>query len=347
VAPEGAYARIVCWNSREHWLTWVVPAAVRVHRAVLRRYEISADTFKTWALVKSGYATASTGRKCIVRPETVASVMGVTPRHVERCNAAAREMGLEVVVLEGRMLTLAERMPLVGRTCQRGLATEVALTYPQAIRRFVDSVTPHGGSQVCSPSGIPAGLPRATAAASGQEPEAASRPPHRRERRRPRFDPRAVHLAAELASSVAWLAGERPGRLAPALTRFARCEPAWTAPDLAAAIGAQLRRAGRTWIDPEQITTRPAAVLAGILRQLDEHADNPAHADQWADVDPAAAAIELEPCGGRDCDGHGWITPPRGSTDPVRPCPECPPAVRSARHRPGDWSAGDGAEPPF
>jgi hypothetical protein len=379
-AEPGAYSSIPAWQGRRHWLDVVVPAAIAAGREVLRRHGVAPDTLRAWAVVKSGYAHAGTGRRVMVRPDTLASVMDVTERQVQRCNRAARALGLEVVVLAGRMLDVEEcRAARAAGSRQRGLATEVALSIPAAVRPavaqvprprtpqnrsqnrrpaspVVDHVTPTRGGVVTHLRNLPAGLPRAGAAARGQEQEAASRPPHRRERRRPRFDPAAVHLAAELALIVPWLAGERPGRLAPTLTRFARCEPAWSAPDLAAAIGAQLRRAGRSWIDPEAITTRPAAVLAGILRQLDEQADNPAHADQWAagDLDPAAAAV-VEACGGRDCDGHGWITPPRGSTDAVRPCPQCPPAVRSARHRPGDehdngaagWSAVDGTEPPF
>ncbi len=146
IAPEGSYAQIPVWSGRGHWLSFAVPVAISTHRDLLRRAGISPDTFRMWAAVKSGYAQARTGRRCITRPDTVASVMGVTSRHVERCNAVARAIGLEVVVLAGRMLTLEESTGARRRgSRQRGLSTEVALTVPTALRSAVDVVTPTSG----------------------------------------------------------------------------------------------------------------------------------------------------------------------------------------------------------
>jgi hypothetical protein len=111
------------------------------------------------------------------------------------------------------------------------------------------------------------------------------------------------------------------------------------------AIRTHLTRTGRTWIDPDRIRTRPAAVLASILRQLDPEADNPALAP---DLDDQADA--LEPCGRPDCDGHGWIELPSAhSSDGVlAPCPDCPPSIRTWRPRPDDVLAGGyNSEPLF
>src|SRR5699024_2506099 len=50
---------------------------------------------------------------------------------VQRCNAAARELGLEVCVVKGRMLTYDESTACRQRgSTQRGLSSEVALTIP-------------------------------------------------------------------------------------------------------------------------------------------------------------------------------------------------------------------------
>lgn len=342
-APDGAYSRIACWRSREHWLTWVVPAAIGLHRDVLRRRHVDPDTFRTWATVKSGYAHAGTGRCCVVRPDTLASVMDMSERTVQRCTAAAREMGLEVVVLAGRMLTFPEvaHARRYGSR-QRGLSTEVALTNPQVIGLLVDHVTPTRGRRVpnqTSPStGVPHGLTAEQKGAAPPRPD--PKEPHRK-----RSSPAGWCLAQELARSVPWLATEHPARLAPALTRFAACRRPWQAADIVIAIADHTARLGAGQIRPEAIRTRPAALLAAILRHLDPITDHPALiADPFSDPAP-------EPCGDPDCD-HGWITQtrPEDGHEALRACPRCPPTVRTQHPSSGpspttgDW---DPLDPPF
>ena len=39
----------------------------------------------------------------------------------------------------------------------------------------------------------------------------------------------------------------------------------------------------------------------------------------------------LEPCGGADCDGYGWINSTSDAGYSLtRPCPDCAPAIRSS-----------------
>ena len=45
------------------------------------------------------------GRRCVVKPGTLASVISLSKRQTQLLNQAARELGLEVVVQRGRMLT--------------------------------------------------------------------------------------------------------------------------------------------------------------------------------------------------------------------------------------------------
>lgn len=354
-APDGAYSRVEVWRSREHWLTWVVPAAIGVHREILKRHHVDPDTFRAWALVKSGYADTRTGRRCVVRPDTLASVMGVCERTVQRCTAAAREMGLEVVVLAGRMLTFSEcaRARRAGSR-QRGLSTEVALTIPQASRGLVDRVTPTRGKRLppqTSPSpGVPDGL---TAEQRG-----AASPRHYHQGRRARGRPPGWSLAVELVRSVPWLAGEGPSRLAPTLTRFVTCERPWQAADVAAAIAGHTARVGAGPIRADTIRTRPAALLAAILRQLDPDIDHPGLGEDGFAMTPAADATSTapapQPCGAPGCD-HGWLTATRPDGRPgLAPCPTCPPGVRSWQPLPGandDVAAGaadwDPLDPPF
>lgn len=347
-APDGAYARIEAWRSREHWLTWVVPAAVGAGRAVLARHHVDPDTFRAWALVKSGYAHSRTGRRCVVRPDTLASVMGVSVRTVQRCTAAARELGLERVVLRGRMLTFAEcAYARRHGSRQRGLSTEVALTFPQVIRRIVDRVTPTRGRETHPQTHLSTGVPGGLAA---EQRGAASPRSDDRGRRRARCRPPGWSLAAELARAVPWLAGEPPARLAPALSRFASCGRPWQAADVAAAITGHTARLGAGPIRPETIRTRPAALLAAILRRLDPVADHPGLAeDAFPSSAPAPAATSArpEPCGAPGCD-HGWITATRPDGHPGHaPCPTCPPGVRSWTPAAGDRAAAgdvDGAD---
>jgi hypothetical protein len=332
VAPEGAYARIPVWSGRDHWLAFVVPVAIATHRGLLRQAGISADTFRAWAAVKSGYAQARTGRRCITRPDTVASVMGVTDRHVERCNAVARTIGLEVVILAGRMLTLEESTGARRRgSRQRGLSTEVALTVPTAIRSTVDLVTPTSGStttrkthpKLVSSHGLTA-----------DKKEAAPPPPRQQAGQRQR---QARQLASDLVRIVPWLRTERPGRLVPALSRFATTEPAWSAQDVAAAINTHTLQTGRGEIREERIRTRPAVLLASILREIDVEGDNPGLATTF---DPAPPV----PCERSDCDGHGWIELEDRS---AAKCPDCPAATRSWRPRDEPGSLDADGEPPF
>jgi len=357
-ASDGAYSRIPVWRSRDHWLDYVVPVAIAMHPDVLARHRVDADTMRTWALVKSGYAHQRTGRCCIVRPDTLASVMGVTARHAKRCNAAAREIGLEVVVKGGRMLTWTERFRAwkMG-SHQRGLSTEVALTTPQATRRIVDQVTPpkrrNCPNKSAASSGVLHGLAAESVHGLAAESEGAASPPHLRKTRR---RPPGWHLAQELASTVPWLVGEGPARLAPTLSRFATSARPWAAGDVLAVIREHTLRSGHGPVDPQRIRTRPAAVLAAILRGIDPELDHPGLLEHAFDDATTAAAVPTEApaaCGHPDCDGHGWITT-TGDTgrDALIPCPHCPPAIR---HQPlhhhdtsGETVPGwDPEDPPF
>lgn len=334
----GDYAGIPVWPGRGRWLTETVPAAVAAGGEVLRRHRLSVATFMRWAAVKSGYAAPRTGRRCIARPQVIASVMGCTARTVQTCNLVARKLGLEVVVKEGRMLTLEERKycQSLGST-QRGLSTIVALTVPAAV---LPQPTPMAASPVDKPrqprrcelpiSPLPeeAYSPRKVTinlnprrCAEGRT-DAAPRRPTRN--RGGEAWSRARAVAVDLCQNVGWLASEAPGRLIPALMRFA-CHPTtpWSAADLLEALPSTSRRPGVLGIWPEEIHSRPAALLAALLRRLDPDRDHPDH---------RRPLIPARPCGGDGCDGHGWvgaIVTVRGyDYHTVRPCPDCPPEVR-------------------
>ncbi|MEO7061265.1 MAG: hypothetical protein ABI083_16210, partial [Lapillicoccus sp.] len=319
VAPAGAYRQVRVWNGRQHWLTFVVPVAIALARTTggphgeFAREELSPDTFALWARVESGYAQDQrTGRRCIVRPATVASVMGVQPNTVRKCRRVARRLGLQVVISMGRMLTSTECWAARRRgSSQRGLSTETALTIPSAcaaalMQEYSDTPTsgrsPAPETHRHSP---PLG-------ASARIREAA--PPPLRPKRRPQpaqpdrstrsARPAATRrttarLAYDLIDTLPWLRTESPSRLIPALTRFATTTPAWTAQDLLDAITTlRAQRGLTTTLTADTIKTRPAVVLAAFLRQLHHHDDHPRL--------PHLTPDQLR-CHQPTCD-HGWIT---------------------------------------
>lgn len=319
-APPGAYSGILAWSGRQHWAQIVAGLAAMLRPDVLRTHHVSVVTFRAWAIAKSGYAQdQSSGRRCIVRPDTLASVIGVDERTVQRCNAAARQLGLEVVVQLGRMLTGDERSPIRAMgSRQRGLATEVALTIPAWLRSPVDRVTPP--KRLLKPEKITLG--DRSIKASGQIRRTALRAGAPKKRDPGRSQLRS--MAAELARRLPWLAGEGPARLGPALRRFALAQTPWTAAQLAAAI--TRISADRGPIHAGMIRTRPAALLAALLRRLDPLEDHPGAEGPL--VPPRPAPVP-GPCGGSACDGHGWINGVSATGYRwAHPCPDCPPAVR-------------------
>lgn len=215
-AQEGAYRGVRVWNGRQHWLAFVVPAAIALAKleqppaastgspeparstrpgadtgasgtastrdaaatsgttksgGLFAIEELSPATFALWARVESGYVQDQrTGRRCIVRPATVASVMGCTPNTVRKCRRLARRIGLQVVISMGRMLTATECWAARRRgSSQRGLSTETALTIPSPVHDRLrqleqqrDSHGPYGAGSVENPARSRDSHPRAT-----------------------------------------------------------------------------------------------------------------------------------------------------------------------------------------
>ena len=128
----------VNWRNRRHWLDVVVPAAIaaRPEALVTPRGRVSAKRVLEWATEVSKFAHESTGRRCIVRVDRLAELMGVTKSTVQRCQAAAEALGLYVVVVPGRMLTEDETYAARrSGSRQRGLANDAALVIPSHLDR--------------------------------------------------------------------------------------------------------------------------------------------------------------------------------------------------------------------
>ena len=137
----GQFTGTIAWTTRAHFLRHIVPLAMRESAKILARHRVAECTFMDWAHHKTLYAeTGTAGRRVVVRPDTLAELMGCTVRTVQRCNAAAREMGVELVITPGRMLSEIEcRSARNNGSPQRGHATVTAFVVPpslhQAVRR--------------------------------------------------------------------------------------------------------------------------------------------------------------------------------------------------------------------
>src|SRR5699024_6884497 len=231
--------------------------------------------------LKSVYAHRRTGRRCIVRPKVLASSLLCKERQVQRCNAAARELGLEVCVLKGRMLTYDESTACRTRgSKQRGLSSEVALTTPawaealiqqaraerkqaQTEAGSVDSDTPTSGY---SSNHFPHQRITHPCAARGAKTDGAPR-----RQRHNKGASQVFTLAQRLIRLVPWLHGTAPQRILGAVAPFAKAPLAWSAGDLQLAMGAQATRNGASAHITPTGARIPWALLRHVLAQIDPY----------------------------------------------------------------------------
>lgn len=337
-ADPGQYSGTIGWPSREHYLAFVVPAAIAAHADVLAKHHVSPALFRSWVAAKSLYAQERrSGRRVVVRPITLAGLLQCAERTVQRCQAAAREIGLEVVITPGRMLSEFEVYAARKQgSPQRGLSTVSAFVVPTAVRRIVEHVTPtRGGSLGVSVTDIHTFKQRSArskgaplrSAPHQQEtsrrppgrngPPAAQKPPPQRRTGRWAHQGPAWKLAAALTTEVIFLHRCPPGRIARQLQRYTDPQRTggrrWTTVQLLDAMTAVNRRLG--YRAPVKVKTAPWALLAWYLAQIDPFADHPAN------TEPSCSTPW---CGKCASDTFRWIEAPV-SHDPVRPCPRCSP----------------------
>lgn len=278
-APAGSYAHIRAWSGRDDWLKFAVPTAMTVHADVLKALHLSRAAFTRWAESESLYANPRTGRRCVVRPITVAKVAELGKSTVDRCRQAANKLGLRVVVQPGRMLTRDEIGWRPGDrhrvSNQRGLSAETALTTSGAVDNLVlksgIEVPTRGVARLAGSSRFR----RLTYhAASGESKETAA--PPRPNRRRKRGSQPAVVVARDLRASVAFLRRCKLSEIIPVVHKCAtNALMPWTAYDVITHMDAVNRARGFTSITSAHIRTTPAAVLAWYLRDVDPQADHP------------------------------------------------------------------------
>ena len=344
--PRRARRRLPVWASRRAYIDLVQAlAATSEVREACRRRQIAVTT---WCAVMTSAAMHADGRTGELRAEKAIVAADCTreAKTVQRALAIAAEFGIAMELYRGRELGRDERMALAaefGRHPQRGIPSVWQLAYipPTISRRFTRLTRQHAGrwviylgthqpgntdSAACGvrpPSPLGAAfhltnlqlrnLQGHRPAASGRRKDAASPRPSPRKRVDPRRRAATAHLAAQVATGLPWLAGEPLSRLTPALMRFATANTPWTGADVLAALADQALRRGHRLLDldPHLIQTRPAVVLAGLLRDLDVEADHPGLAELDAmhrhgepDTYSTHYTQHIPP---HECD-HGWVT---------------------------------------
>lgn len=262
------------WISRQHYLEHVIPWAISQYRHVLRAHNnLSPATFQRWAETETLYADRRTGRDVICRPgrHGIADLAEMSERTVQYCRAAAKQMGLYVDLVPGRMLSWHERCQARRHgSRQRGLSTVSLFCLPPAFLHYLKICTPPRGGLVTSSSSVPASCkPRSANGKTTQRPGRG----HTRRRRRP---PAGLSLAIALVQRLPWLTTRTtvttPGRIAGLLTRYAKSSYSWTSQQLLDQMTVVNRRLRYSAPDYAHC---PVALLGWYVNQIDPVGDHP------------------------------------------------------------------------
>lgn len=261
--PRANMATIPTWGGRRRWL-----AAVRVAldqpdgRQSLTRHHVAPATALAIATLDAQAADHRTGRSVATAHATVARVLGVCSRTVQRARQVLLDAGLAVVVAAGRYLTGTERRQAAaaGRHQIRAASTRV-LTLP---RHLAHVHLPRRGSKTPETSRQCMGTKRALTRAT-----APTRPL-----------PRPIwvqRLAGRLAARLPWLATSHIGTLCDTLDALP-ITPDWTATDIIDTLDARNRHLGLLSLPPAN-QHHPTALLAHQLTDALDHHIN-AHQDR-------------------------------------------------------------------
>lgn len=278
----------IAWTSKAQWLTAVEaaldargPEVLCVRTVGGTVAKVARATFLAYSAQLADHAHQPTGRRIIVRPMTLAQELQVHVKTVRRCQRILEDMGFYVVLTPGRMLTLDEKCAAYEKgSYQRGMANEAALVVP---REFSTTPAPPRSPRTLNvppTSGRYMRLKKLTVVSSlgvvrgMKEPPPAA--PHQERGRHPNrvYDPAALDLARNLVLMLPWLTATPPGRLEPALRRFARSPLPWTARDVVDAIDQTNARMGRASMTRE-LVKQPVGLLNNYLRHFDPQADHP------------------------------------------------------------------------
>lgn len=299
-------------------------------RQVCRSRGIAVETWRAIMLNDLRDADYRTGRNMRTSQVVAAARVNRDPYTVYRARRVSVDLGIMVELYRGRELTRHERLSLITehpKHRQRGIPNIFAFTlWRLRQRRRISTPSPGMYAQVASFAALPLGgylayqshlgltaLSEAAEAARESVPPAAAPSACRKRRRRSPGLSLAIGLLAQ-PGMYPLLAGVRAGTLTGLLGPYQR--GGWSAGDLSRVLLAEADRRGIS-------TMAPARNPWGLLKTL------------LSGVLPEAMPglrSEPEPCGRPECDGFGWL---RGHE--AKPCPVCPPSVRTCRDEPPGW----------
>ncbi len=212
----------------------------------------------------AAHADHSSGRHCAVTNAAAAAAAGCSPRTVTTVRRLLAEAGFAVEIRRGTGSALAPidlRKPSVWHLVSRKSPVDNSRVCDLPPSRRDRRVSPVGNT---SPS---------TRTRAPQSPRSANRPA----RRARRSAPRPLHLqrlADELVGNeygrrglCAGLGRGHIGHVCDALTRSGLDLEAWTAPQITAALNADMSQRGWSW---PNLIENPGAFLASRLRRLPE-----------------------------------------------------------------------------
>lgn len=251
------------WTSRTSWVcevaTW---AAGEAGQRALHRAHLTQRMFTRVSAALARFADGASGRHCAVTNARVALSASCSPRTVTTVRAVLAEAAFAVEVRRGTgssTTPVYQRRPSVWHLTSRRRPVDKSSFCDLPRSRRVSGSVPVGSTP---PSEARSAPPRDSSTKKRRQRRPSARP----------LAPRPLHtqrLAGWLASTSAGL-GIRPGhhvvgQLCNALDASHLDLPAWTGPQLVAALNADMRQRGYTW--PDQITS-PGPFLAQRLRHL-------------------------------------------------------------------------------
>lgn len=354
VVPDGAYKGTMPWTSPGIFLKGL-REGLKAHpekRRIDAKDAMGLDKCMRIAQVETARADFLTGRDMRAFVADIAKAAQCSVEDVRRFHRiASRVMRIMVPIVQGRLLTIFERLDVWARQLsprlkQHGVTQVWAFNVPDWLRPFmaaaaikpppvdnlgrsraqngVSATQPRSGD-VCEEDHLPYPSPSEPTSSKGGSLRSPRGPGSARaaSKKTGRSSP-AHQLAEKLVKAWPVLHLTHPRRLEPWLKRFAESRPVWDEPDLLDA----LQKRGLHIPSTDYGIDTPWAFVKSLLDQL-ELQDHPRL--EWID------AAELR-CGRSECD-HGWIIDVNSvhellglQTDSQRRCDQC---------RPGAWPDED------
>jgi len=282
IERAGACRGVLCWRSREAWLTdlghWAQSQALAAVCAA-ERVSITSATLLAIAAVMAEHADHATGRHVAITRATIAARLGCHKNTVSNAWAVLRASGWAIEARRGHgsptTPSLGCRASVYHLVPRRQTASVPAAPPPTELRGIEPLTSPAARNghpapvENCDlpPSGGVCSLTPVGSNSPSAHPreENSSRPT---KSRRWRAEPRPLalqQLAARLANGCRGLRSGHIGAICDAIAAAGIDPAVWSAKDIQDILEADMRRTGGTW--PDQITN-PGGFLASRLRKL-------------------------------------------------------------------------------